>query len=320
MERKEELKIIGTILKRVNDKSYPCLSTNCEQSAINSHRLQKNGILNVIAENDHLIQIKTNDVFKVDNEGPLKFKKVGINHAISYPIFCNNHDSSIFKPIEQEEIDFYSYKNQVLFSYRALCAERRKKERSIELFTRVLRSNALYNPMRSKALEERKKSTLLGIRDLNFYKDSFENDLITDQQNSTFKVLEFEPFKVSCSAVFSNELNSIYSEDETLAIIFVNVIPQKDKLVVIIGYNNEINKEWITSYLNLWESCTQDSFTRMLSDLLSRIESWAMAESIYKKISNETLTKFGEHFENTGFIPSGKLCPIDLFQELKKGL
>lgn len=42
----EKIKILQNINKNVNNKNWECLHPNCENNAINSHLLQKNGILN----------------------------------------------------------------------------------------------------------------------------------------------------------------------------------------------------------------------------------------------------------------------------------
>lgn len=131
MERSHQ-KTIAQIYKNVYSKKCHCLEPTCDKEAINSHLLQRNGILSTITEKGHLIEIRPIDLFKWKKNQPmLEFKLIGINSAISLPLFCNYHDSSLFKNIESRTISFYLYENQLLFSYRTLCAELRKKERNI---------------------------------------------------------------------------------------------------------------------------------------------------------------------------------------------
>lgn len=125
-KKKQDIKVLQTIFKNARTKKHKCLL--CDEYAINSHLLQKNGILNFISYNNHIIQIKANDFFKADKEGIIDIKEIGINNAMSYPLFCNSHDTNVFAPIETEEHNLNSYRSHLLFSYRSLCAEIRKKK------------------------------------------------------------------------------------------------------------------------------------------------------------------------------------------------
>ncbi|MCF8296451.1 MAG: efflux RND transporter permease subunit [Saprospiraceae bacterium] len=48
----------------------------------------------------------------------MNFQKIGINQALTFPGFCNKHDTEIFREIETESIDFKNYKTNLLFSYK----------------------------------------------------------------------------------------------------------------------------------------------------------------------------------------------------------
>jgi len=45
------LEVTQGIFKNVKSKTWKCLIEGCENNAINSHLLQRNGILNYITEN-----------------------------------------------------------------------------------------------------------------------------------------------------------------------------------------------------------------------------------------------------------------------------
>jgi hypothetical protein len=92
--------IYQNIRKNVYGKKWPCMAETCEKIAINSHLLQKNGILGNLVEDGHLVQIKPNDLFKIEHGGFVTFKTIGIDQVISYPLFCNEHDTTIFRSIE----------------------------------------------------------------------------------------------------------------------------------------------------------------------------------------------------------------------------
>ena len=101
--------------------------------------------MKTLCSNDnHLIQLKPENIFISNRTGnQFKFERIGINRALALKLFCKNHDDNIFKSIEKKEIDFYDYKTHLLFSYRATCAEIRRKQIAYETNSRVLKSKEL---------------------------------------------------------------------------------------------------------------------------------------------------------------------------------
>ena len=143
-QRKLYTRIAGKITINLLNKKWKCLAEGCEENSINSHYLQRNGILNSIAENGHLVEIKLADIFKFEkNKIPISFNQIGIKKAFSKPLFCVKHDSEIFNEIEKKQIDFDSYKTFILLSYRVTSAELRKKEFAIERQKRLINAQTL---------------------------------------------------------------------------------------------------------------------------------------------------------------------------------
>ena len=133
----DTVKILAAIQKNMDKKSWPCIYGGCDQHAINSHLLQRHGVLDRVVENGHLYEVKRCDYYKWNRNPPIEFKMVGLNRAISLPLFCHEHDSRLFRSIEQDEIDCSDYRMQLLLSYRTVCAEIRKKEMNIEFLGRM---------------------------------------------------------------------------------------------------------------------------------------------------------------------------------------
>ena len=136
----QDKKILSSYFEKMKKHEWTCFSPNCDKKCINSHVLQKNGILTQIALDKHLIEVKPTNIWEIDNQSVFKYQKIGINEAFTFPGFCSLHDSEIFKNIESAIVDFSSYKTQCLFSYRGLCQEIRRKQQ-IELFLNNILSN-----------------------------------------------------------------------------------------------------------------------------------------------------------------------------------
>ncbi|MBR4129743.1 MAG: hypothetical protein IKU02_02335 [Bacteroidaceae bacterium] len=282
---------IDEVERFVEKKKWPCLCPNCQKAAINSHLLQRNGILDNVAENGHLYEARIKDVYRrINDDEIVEIKKVGIGQAISYPLFCSEHDSALFKPIEGKLIDFDDYHSQLLFSYRSLCSEIRKKEFNIERYNGTL-------------IEDNVKFELLlgeklGLEDLRYYKGVFETEIVKPQNKFTFLHLTY-PF----IPVFASGTSTYFMFDDTFVnftegiqngqiidCFFINIIPQKNSLEIIIGYNNEHTNDCLDKFTQSWKNLSTNQLLNKIVDLFNySIESWGMSPSFYKRLLEKKL-------------------------------
>ena len=275
----------------VEKKKWKCLCPNCQKAAINSHLLQRNGILDHVAENGHLYEVRIKDVYRrINDDEIVEIKKVGIGQAISCPLFCSEHDSALFKPIEGKLIDFDDYHSQLLFSYRSLCSEIRKKEFNIERYNGTL-------------IEDNVKFELLlgeklGLEDLRYYKGVFETEIVKPQNNFTFLHLTYPFIPVFASGAstyfmlddsFVNFTEGIQN-DQIIDCFFINIIPQKNSLEIIIGYNNEHTNDCLDKFTQSWKNLSTNQLFNKIVDLFNySIESWGMSPSFYKELLEKNL-------------------------------
>lgn len=303
MSQKEVMAIIAQIHKNVLKKDYICLSPKCTEMSINSHLLQQNGVLNNLAENNHLIEVRPKTIFEIQENSLTKFDRISVSKAVSFPLFCDYHDSKIFKVIETYPVDFMKYNNQLLFSYRSLCAELRKKELGIETSKRLLNANTLENMINSKYLSNEVEEETIRLNALIKYKEMFESEIGNNSAgNFTFKTLKYEPIKIGVSATFSVFVRdgNVDYKDELNHNIFVNIIPQIDSLNIIIGYHNNYCDEWVVNYVKSWEGLTFTELKVAITDLIAnRIETWTIAESLSKSISEDKKQEFLKYTNDT---------------------
>ena len=303
MSQKEIMAIIAKIHKNVLQKKYLCLHPECNEMSINSHLLQQKGILNHLAENNHLIEVKSKTIFEMKEGAFTKFDKIPVSQAVSFPLFCNYHDSQIFKVIETYPVDFTAYNNQLLFSYRSLCAELRKEEFGIEGARRILNAATLQNKINSRYLSNELEEGTVAFNALIKYKEMFEFEIANNSnRNFTFKTFKYEPIKIGVSAVFSvfvSDGDVVYKDDLNHD-IFVNIIPQMDSLNIIIGYNNNYCDEWVVNYVKSWEGLTFAELKVAITDLIAnRIETWTIAQSVYNSISDDKKREFLQYTNDT---------------------
>lgn len=164
-------RVIAEVRKRISKKDWCCIIDGCNNKAINSHLIQRNGLLSNIAPNGHLVECKVSNAYNwTVSDYPIVFEKTGINRALSLEVFCDKHDSEIFKPIESGAISLESYTAFLLFGFRALCAEIRKKETNIELIQQILNSAEFKGRNNISALLQYIIGTQKGLLDLKFLK------------------------------------------------------------------------------------------------------------------------------------------------------
>lgn len=202
-----------------------------------------------------------------------------------------------------------------MFSYRALCAELRKKDRDKEVHRRLLSAESFQhlegfkNEVRSstKGIEQ-------GISDLGFFKRAFELELADRAGRFIFFTGTYPVVKLAISAVCSyNEgVNpKFWPVDRPFPTIFVNVFPKNDVLYVIIGCCIDCTSDEIQRYVRRWESNIGMDVTALLSDLVTRIETWSMASSTYRSISKENVERYLAYFVASMDIRS-KIKPFDI--------
>ena len=308
LDKEKEIAKLEAIITK---KKWTCMCPHCTETAINSHLLQRHGILDNVVEKGHLYEIRFEDFFKWHKNDPTKFRSVGIQQAISFPLFCSKHDTELFTSIECDKIDFDNYISQLLFSYRGLCSEIRKKQ-----FAQI-RSGILQKGDLKKGHED---GTSSGIKDLEYYKYLFEAELSTPKHKFTFLHISYPYIPIYASGTVSFEpvdYNNQRSINEAIKKkvwdgFFINIIPQNSSLEIIIGYhNNHVNKD-LRKYVESWEGLSIEQLQIKLTDLFTaRLETWGMSPSLYANISNE---------KKKWFIEKQRDIRLDYYYDIRREL
>lgn len=323
---KQELefkRVYSEIFKKVKNKKWKCIQDSCDQDAINSHLLQKNGILTTIAQNGLVVEVRMADVFKWDQKAPPAiFEHMHINQALSMKLFCDKHDGEIFKPVETFPINLESYKNQLLLSYRVVCAEARKKEMVIEFYTKLLSSKTLQGLLMEDRMRDFIVSCKRGLQDLALYQQLFESELAEPQDMFEFSVFSYPMIKVYGSAVYSPyESLSTPFEEIPLKYIFIHVVPRDEQLMIIVGFHKNYNKPTIGNYIRSWDGLNMKDLELKLTNLFaSKIENWGMSPKIHRNIKPKVRAEFVKYFsENTLNYLDDQITDFNLFENENYG-
>lgn len=312
--------IIAQIDKNVKKKQWKCIVDDCDETAINSHLIQRNGILNNITKNGHLVELKMVDAFKWSKvNSPINFKTVGIKQALSYKIFCNSHDTDIFNPIENQDANFESYNSFLLFSYRAVCAEIRKKEISIEKLTRVVNASTLTGKINKEPLRLYVKGNETGIKDLLALKKMLEDEIESVENSYTYFTYKYPKIDVYASAAFSANDIEFNNQEKVLDLenIYIHILPLVDETQILIGYHNNYTSERTIKYCKSWDNLSDEKLELKLTQLFStNIENWGTSPNLFNSIKKENKQKYIKVFgENVNYFGISNVTNYNLFEK-----
>ncbi|MGY5353583.1 hypothetical protein [Wenyingzhuangia sp. IMCC45467] len=326
MKKTEEKKIAAAFqkckLKAINEINT-CFHPECNEKSINSHILQKNGILSTLEKDRHVMEMGI-DPFKSEIH---YFNKVGINKAYSFKCFCNPHDTNLFKNIETDKIDFTKYSNLILFTLRTIYNEKFRKLVNIRMREFLIMEHSdLFNTVFLTGQNEQEK---LGLSDIEKVENVIWNDINNKTQSFVFLTREVSHIDLCLSSFYNyetsielqNYIKQHGKDKEDVSDIFINVFPYKGKTTVIMGYQKVHEKE-VKSYVNTIMKENEKRFFRKLTNLLMfQCETWVTSEKFYKiRIKNcEEYFGMAAEYSNNN-LNERQFFLINLFEENFCGL
>jgi hypothetical protein len=305
---KEQIEIIKQIIsckKEAIESIKTCYHPDCGEKSINSHILQKNGILSSIAPDKHLW---FHDVDQFKNP-PFIFKKIGINKAYSFNCFCNKHDTKLFEKIEKDQIDFEDYESSLLFTLRTVYNELFRKEVNIKMIDCLLKNKPeIFDTQRFSYF---RLGTTMGIDDLNKLASQIWNDLNNGGQNFVFKNRVLPKLELCLSSFYNYETSyemDLYrkregKEMENVSEIFINFFPYKDNSVLLMGYHKD-SEQKVKGYFNTFFKENDKRVQRKLTNLLLfRCETWVTST----KLKNEKINSIENVFADCAIFSSQEI-------------
>lgn len=238
--------------------------TNCNYGHIGAHSLQKNGVLNLIADENHVYMLEMN--YQENSLTPkLEFKKIGKNQASVFDGFCKHHDEDYFKTIEDIPFEGNAEQNY-WFAFRAHCFEAHRKYRLKKSYSSFFKKSP--ETTRNKQLSNNYRGNELTIRDMEVdykrFKSIFESRDF-DKLESFVKVL---PFKTAftattaigvCVDIEGKTAADIYNYNESVFVpsIYLSVIPKETETIIIVSRFKE--DECYENFIKSLNSCEEDN-------------------------------------------------------------
>jgi len=279
-------KLFHELKKGAIKKINKCYHPNCSEKSINSHILQKNGILSSIAKDSHLWEHVINP-FK---EQRYEFKRTGINEIFSFNCFCQKHDSELFKTIENNNVNFNDYKSCLLFTLRTIYNEKFRKEVNVDIYNGMLKSDLSFEmdtELLSLALEQEK----LGIKDIESNENDIWKDLFENTQSFVFEVREITKIELCLSAFYNfettlemNKYRLKYGRDMArISEIFINLFPYNGKSILLMGYNKADEKSVKGDFYTYFKESEKRVQRKLTNLFLFACETWVISEKFYNE-------------------------------------
>ena len=261
-----------------------CYHPDCNNKSINSHILQKNGILSTIANDRHLWEMQI-DNFK---KPQYQFKKTGINQIYSFKCFCNEHDTKLFKKIENNIIDFNDYESCLLFALRTIYNEIWRKDVNIKMYDYLikLKPEKFNTPIFNEHIRQEK----LGFIDLKFIESEIWNDLKYGTESYVFENRELTKIDLCLSSFYNYDTTKEMHEYrikngkdmERVSEIFINIFPFNNKTILLMGYNKK-DEQKLKGYFYTFFKESERRLQRKLTNLmLFQCETWVVSDNFFK--------------------------------------
>lgn len=244
-----------------------------------------------------------------ENDVSFKYEKLGINQAISYPTFCNQHDTELFSMIEQPILDLDDYRNQLLFSYRTLCSDLRKVEIILSEWREYVKCEDLDIPYNKGTLEHVKKIINEG-KILRLFKEELESELAKPSNLYVFHHYTYPKVEVyaSWSDGIETEFGIPYGVLTKTSLCFVHIIPQENSLEILIGYHKPNVCLKHLDYVESWNNLDSESLGWLLTEAIAnRTENIGISAELYEKIqplAKQRLCSYMSQNINSGNMPS----------------
>lgn len=321
-------KYLSEIKQKSEKKKRTCMFDSCHDIAIKSHVLQKNGILRDMSVDNHLIERVSTNFFEIQEKGISDFKRVGVNNVFTFNGFCQRHDSEIFKSIETDKTLCLDNPNQqLLFCYRGLCQEIRRKEIAYEWISDI---RNVFPKEYLLILNSLADGYIDGLKNLNYFKTELEECIKSKNSDKFyFETLEIDRIELCISVPLNVGELEIPEENNyekwrnnkkiPFTTSFINVFPKGSSSYVIVGFHKEFPCQWTINLIEKIKKSNKKEILKELSDLVSlRLEFWALSLTLFDKIDKEEIKIYEKLIEENVFNHSEYMkTEINLFKSIE---
>jgi hypothetical protein len=253
---KEDIQNLENVIRRVHRNAI-CFFPGCDRRPIGSHIIARK-TLELIADQSHVLtwlpqQITAWDMLSSMNAGqPLErlyenLVRVGIGdrNRVTEPLFCRDHDNTVFAPLEDSEFSFQP-EQVMLLAFRAVCSMILSTSATDAIYTAVAKQQGLHHSLSKLepliklqwfhetelALNIRKRYEQ--IREANDYDQLGWSIYLVNRQPCIASTYSFIPVEGNDAMAIINDKLEITVEDE----VCFSFLPYKplDKSICVISW------------------------------------------------------------------------------------
>lgn len=221
----------------------------CSGKIINAHSLQRMGVLNRLEADikGNKLIIANTDRRLNEETGEVEFNPIGKKLASTFTGFCGDHDSRLFKSIEEDTktIDTSSDKHCFLLSFRAFALSYHRKKEYYNLLNTEdeILIGKIKKYFNNNDIDSQKLGVQLGLQDMEPNRKILVESLFSEDYSPfdffTYEVEHSVPFAMTMATspafLFSGrEMNQSFDPSFQYSDILSTVIPLESRSLVIL--------------------------------------------------------------------------------------
>ncbi len=293
----------GFVAKKLGGKFQRCFYPfeECKANAINAHSIQNQKVLELLVKDGHVIMPK----MKMDFEkGPqVSFDNVGRTKATTFLGLCKDHDNSLFKKIDDNEIDITDQEHLFLLCYRSVLKELHASMKAAhDIQGTYLKGVDLgkFNPEAENAPMLLATEKLMAAYIFWNFKTTLDLMLFEKEwkkvSHSIFTINSATP-TLAVSSVFSTDA---YSEKtDGLAFLILNIYPTEKETVVVFSYLSDHKKEATNIFNSLFLASSEKIKLEISKIVLRKCENFVLSPRVYETFNKDQKESIINYFKTT---------------------
>lgn len=283
---------------------HRCLepSEMCEQTAIRAHSIQNSRVLDLLAQDGHVIMLRLSH--ESDAHPSVGYQRIGRTKASAFTGLCSEHDGTLFKPIDEAPPDLSDPKHLFLIAYRSVLRE------AHTCFEAAYKMQAGYLKRVERGSSPRDEPDAAGMQatawlcnayDCYLYKRRFDQAYLNGDFGEILQKrlsLEDAPPSIAVSSVFS--LDDMEWPDDVARVV-LNVLPQRHGTDVVFSFL-KADATAASQYLDrTWNAAGMYQKYLLSKLILQHCDNFVIAPTYFDRFSDIQKNAILEFFKSTLF-------------------
>lgn len=292
--------MLGFMMKRMARPFELCLwpASECAQNAIRAHSVQNSRVLDLLADQGHVIMPRLN--FRKGAPPQFVFEQVGRNQATTFTGLCAEHDQLLFAPIDTEPLDPDDLQQLFLLAYRSLLKE-------VHATRKIAIDHQLgYQKGIEKGLYPADAPCVPGMLAIEKGMSGFLVEEVKERYDEAYlsenwKRIGHHLIRLDVPPVLA--ASSFFSTDrwaestDAPAFVALNIIPGDTHTFAIFSYLGEQGAQMREAFDRICVGSGDFQMYELCRVLLRKCENFVLSPQHYRRFGSEQRTLIREYFE-----------------------